>query len=192
MWDAEGAPKLTRTSVNLATFADLAVRLVNSAAHGSDSDPLRDGDTARDLTSNGPFRSLPVTRHDLDSLRALRAELAAVFAAAAADRGDEVEARLNALLLVHPLQPVIARHDREALHLHLNQNGSLADRYAAGAVSSLVMIVTQIGLHRLGVCAIASCPRVFIGSTRSRRYCDEHAAARASVTELGQPHRAAS
>jgi predicted RNA-binding Zn ribbon-like protein len=178
--------------VNLATFADLAVRLVNSAANGRDADPLRDRDAARDLTGNGPFHAIPVTRHDLESLRALRAELSVVFAAAAAGRGDEVAARLNALLLVHPLQPVIARHDRESLHLHLNENGSLAERYAAGAVSSLVMIVTQIGLHRLGVCAIAACPRVFIGSTRSRRYCDEHAAARASVTELGRPHRAAS
>lgn len=179
--------------MNLATFADLAIRLVNSAANGRDADPLRGCDAARDLTANGPFHSLPVTRHDLEGLRVLRAELAVVFDAAAAGRGDEVAARLNALLLIHPLQPVIARHGgRERLHLHLNENGSLADRYAAAAVSSLVMIVTQIGLHRLGVCAIASCPRVFIGSTRSRRYCDEHAAVRASVTELGRPQRAAS
>ena len=178
--------------MNLATLADLAVRLVNSAADGRDGDPLRDLESVRALTENGSYGSVPVTRHDLECLGTLREEIAAVFAAAAAERGDEVAARLNALLLIHPLQPVVVRHDRERWHLHLNENGSFVDRYAAAAVSSLVMIVTQVGLNRLGVCAIAACSRVFIGSTRSRRYCDEHAAARATVTELGRPQRAAS
>jgi predicted RNA-binding Zn ribbon-like protein len=181
---SRACPPAVRNSVNLGAFADMAVRLVNSAADGSDADPLRDASSVRELTGNGPFSDIPVTRHDLESLRALRADLGAVFAAAAADDGADVAARLNGLLTVYPLQPVIVSHDRERWHLHLAENGSLADRYAAAAVSSLALIVTQAGLQRLGVCSIAACGRVFLGNARSRRYCSEHSDVRVNVTAI--------
>jgi predicted RNA-binding Zn ribbon-like protein len=62
----------------------------------------------------------------------------------------------------------------------------VSDRYAAAAVAGLSLIMTQAGLHKLGVCSIASCDRAFIdgSSNRSRRYCREHSAARSTVTAL--------
>ena len=172
--------------MNLASFAELAVRLVNSVTSNGQPDPLRSVEALGDLVADRPFLSGQATSHDLGSLRLLRDELAAVFAAAASDEGAEVAARLNALLVTHPLQPEIVNHDGDRWHLHLAEAGSVSDRYAAAAVSGLSMIVTQVGLHKIGVCSIASCDRAFIdgSNNRSRRYCADHSAARVTVTAL--------
>jgi len=173
--------------VNLASFAELAVRLVNSAFRSGDSDPLRSCEAFREFVADRPFFAVPVTQIDLDRLRLLRGELTSIFAAAAAGDDAKVAAKLNALLVTHPLHPVIVSHEEdERWHLHLSESGSAADRYAAGAVSGLSMIVTQVGLHKIGICSMAACDRAFIdgSSNKSRRYCTEHSAARGNVTAL--------
>ena len=172
--------------MNLASFAELAVRLVNSAPFDGEPDPLHSVQALGDLIADRPYLGGPATPHDLGSLRLLRRELGAVFAAAASDDGAEVAARLNALLVTHPLQPEIVNHDGDRWHLHLAESGSVSDRYTAAAVVGLSMIVTQVGLHKLGVCSIASCDRVFVdgSSNGSRRYCTDHSAARGTVTAL--------
>jgi predicted RNA-binding Zn ribbon-like protein len=125
-----------------------------------------------------------VTHNDVAALRQLRDELTAIFMASA--EGDEQAAieRLNALLIRHPVQPVISGHDNQPWHLHLSDGSSVADRYAAGAVIGLAAIVTQLGANRLGVCTLASCHGVFIDTSanRSRRYCSDNCAGRANVT----------
>jgi hypothetical protein len=77
-------------------------------------------------------------------------------------------------------------HDYQRWHVHLASQGSVADRFAAGAVIGVALTVTLVGVNRLGVCAIASCPQVFIDASpgKSRRYCTEHAAARGNVSTL--------
>jgi predicted RNA-binding Zn ribbon-like protein len=173
--------------VKLATFAELAVRLVNSAAQDGAADPLRSREAFRELVADRPFLAVPVQQSDLDRLKLLRTDLARIFRSASAGDGADVAARLNALLVTHPLHPVIVSHDGdERWHLHLSEAGSASDRFAAGAVSGLAMIVTQVGLHKIGVCSIASCDRVFIdgSSNKSRRYCGVHSAARATVATL--------
>ena len=104
----------------------------------------------------------------------------------ASAEGDEQAAveRLNALLIRHPVQPVISWRLQPARHLHLSDGSSVADRYAAGAVIGLATIVTQLGADRLGVCTLASCHGVFIDASanRSRRYCSDNCAGRANVT----------
>jgi len=114
------------------------------------------------------------------ALRQLRAELTAIFMAAA--EGDEQAAvdRLNALLIRHPVHPVISGHDSQRWHLHLSDGGTVADQYAAGAVFGLATFVTQYGADRLGICTLAACHGVFIdASTNScRRYCSDHCASR--------------
>lgn len=173
--------------MNLASFAELAVRLVNSAFTSSEADPLRSRAAFCEFVADSPFFAVPVAQHDLDRLKLLREDLATVFIAAAAGDEARVVAKLNALLVTHPLHPLIVSHDGdERIHLHLDESGSVADRYAAGAVSGLAMIVTQVGLHKIGVCSLAACDRAFIdgSSNRSRRYCAEHRAARGNVTSL--------
>ncbi len=77
-------------------------------------------------------------------------------------------------------------HDDQRWHVHLAPHGSVADQFAAGAVIGVALTVSLVGVNRLGVCAIASCPRVFLDASpgKSRRYCTEHAAAKGNVSTL--------
>ena len=172
--------------MNLASFADLAVRLVNSGVCDADADPLRSCEAFRDFVAGRPLLGVPVTPHDLDRLRLLRGELAAVFSAAAQGSEHEAIDNLNALLTVHPVHPVLVEHDGEPWHVHLSESGSMHDRYAAAAVISMALLLSQLGADRLGICAMASCDRVFIdgSSNKSRRYCAEHRPAKGNVTSL--------
>ncbi|MDH2427770.1 CGNR zinc finger domain-containing protein [Sphaerisporangium sp. TRM90804] len=165
--------------VDLTSYAELAVLLVNSG------DALDTPEGAKRLLAQaGRARQAGrLTRADLEILRELRRELAAVFAAAA--RGDEQEAvdRLNSLLARHPVRPQLSRHDGQRWHLHLTEGGHLPDEYAAGAVMGLTALVTELGVDRLGACQAAPCRRAYLdtSSNRSRRYCSERCASRANV-----------
>jgi predicted RNA-binding Zn ribbon-like protein len=171
--------------VDLTAYAELAVRLVNSADNDEGrADGLSNADAFRELVADRGHLHGQVTHNDVAALRQLRDELTAIFMASA--EGDEQAAieRLNALLIRHPVQPVISGHDNQPWHLHLSDGSSVADRYAAGAVIGLATIVTQLGANRLGVCTLASCHGVFIDTSanRSRRYCSDNCAGRANVT----------
>ena len=173
--------------MNLTSYAELAVRLVNTAYQANDvPDPLGTTDGFGVLVNDRPHLARAVTSFDLDALRALRAEFSQVFAAVATGREREAVERLNALLARSPIQPELVSHDDQSWHVHLADAGSAADRYAAGAVIGLTLVVSQYGINRLGVCSIASCQRVFIDASpnRSRRYCAEHGATRANVTTI--------
>jgi predicted RNA-binding Zn ribbon-like protein len=176
-----------RTGVNLTSYAELAVRLVNTAYRApGDPDPLGATSDFRALVSDRPRLAAAATGFDLEALRALRDELGELFTAAATGRDAAAMDHLNALLARSPVQPELVTHDDQPWHVHLAEHGSAADRYAAGAVVGLALTVSQYGLARLGICSIASCQRVFIdaSSNRSRRYCPEHCATRANVTTI--------
>ena len=180
--------------MNLTSYAELAVRLVNTAFRANSvPDPLGTTDAFGMLVTDHPQLSGPVTSFDLDSLRVLRTELSAIFTAAATGRDREAVDRLNSLLVRSPIQPELVSHDDQPWHVHLAQAGSVADRYAAGAVIGLALAVSQLGLSRLGTCSIAACERVFIDGSpgRSRRYCTEHSASRANVTTIRAQGRSA-
>jgi len=172
--------------VNLASFADLAVRLVNSGVCDADADPLRSCEAFLGYAAERSFSAAQMTQHDLDRLRLLRADLTRVFSAAVDGDDDAAAAALNGLLMVHPIQPVLAQHDGQPWHVHLSESGSVTDRYAAAAVIGLSLLVSGLGVERLGICAIASCDRVYIDGSKnkSRRYCAEHSAAKGNVTSL--------
>ena len=172
--------------MNLASFAELAVRLVNSAECGVEADPLRSCEAFRDFVADRAFLAVPVTQHDLDQLKLLRRDLATVFTRAAEGAEQPAAERLNALMMVHPVHPVLVTHDGEPWHVHLSDSGSVTDRYAAAAVISLTLLFSQRGSARLGVCAIASCDRVYIdgSNNKSRRYCGFHSTPRSNVTSL--------
>ena len=172
--------------MNLASFAELAVRLVNSRACDPDTDPLRSCEAFREFVADRPFLAVPVTQYDLDRLKQLRTELGGVFCDVVHGRIPAAVERLNALMMIHPVQPVLVTHDGEPLHMHLAQNGSVTDRYAATSVISVGLLLSQYGAERLRICAIASCDLVFIdgSSNRSRRYCADHSAARSNVAAL--------
>jgi predicted RNA-binding Zn ribbon-like protein len=172
--------------VNLASFAELAVRLVNSAVCDAEADPLRTCEAFREFIADRPFLAVPVTGHDLAQLRLLRTELTTVFTSAVAGNEKTAVDRLNSLMMIHPVQPMLVAHDGEPWHIHLAEAGSITDRYAAASTISLSLLFSQLGAERFGICAIASCDRVFIdgSSNKSRRYCADHSAARTNVTSL--------
>jgi predicted RNA-binding Zn ribbon-like protein len=172
--------------VNLASFADLAVRLVNSALCDVEDDPLRSSKAFREFVADRPFLAVPVTQQDLDRLKLLRTELAAVFSSAVGGADHVAVDRLNSLLMIHPVHPVLVAHDGQPWHVHLSESGSMTDRYAAGAVISLTLLLARLGTERLGICAIASCDRVYIdgSNNKSRRYCADHCTVRGNVTSL--------
>jgi predicted RNA-binding Zn ribbon-like protein len=173
--------------VNLTSYAELAVRLVNTAFQANDApDPLGAIDAFGALVADHPQLARAVTLFDLDALRSLRAELSEVFTAAATGAEDTAVARLNALLVRCSIQPELVSHDDQRWHVHLAETGSASDRYAASAIVGLTLVAAQFGFNRLGICSIASCHRVFIDAStnRSRRYCTEHGATRANVTTI--------
>jgi predicted RNA-binding Zn ribbon-like protein len=171
--------------VNLSSYAALAVRLANTAAHAP-GEPDALGSPSACADALGDCLAGPVTRRDLDVLRHARAEFNAIFQAAATGEQQAAMDRLNALLVQFPIQPEMTNHDQSRWHVHLAAQGSVGDRFAAGAIIGVSLTVSGLGVSRLGVCAIASCPRVFIDASpgKSRRYCDVHAVARGNVSTL--------
>jgi predicted RNA-binding Zn ribbon-like protein len=170
--------------VNLSSYAELAVRLANTAVQAPEEpDPL--GSAGACNSALGDCLHGTITRRDLAVLRYLRAEFAAIFTAAATGDDKTAMAKLNALLVQFPIHPEMVSHDDQRWHVHLAPQGCAADRYAAGAIIGIALTVSQFGVSRLGVCGIASCPRVFIDASpgRTRRYCTEHAA-RGNVSTL--------
>ena len=176
--------------MGLTSYAELAVRLVNSASSGGHQDMLSEPEAVRALLADRSDLRGPVTRVDLDALRHLRDELTAVFSACTqGDPAAGVE-RLNALLISHPVHPVIvpaqgpARRDRRPYQLSLSGSGSVSDRFTTGAVMGLATVLTQFGPDRLGRCGLACCTGVFVDTSPngSRRYCSEQCGNRANVT----------
>ena len=174
--------------MDLTSYADLAVRLVNTAEPGRRGDALASVESYRDLVTDRPHLGGRVTTNDLEALRLLRDELRLIFAAAAERDEAGVVGRLNALLTRHPIHQQITRHDGQGWHVHLVESGSAADRYAAGAIAGLTGLVTTSGTGRLGTCAATGCERVLI-TTRvaDKHYCSEQCTPKANVRALRVP-----
>ena len=176
--------------MDLSVYAELAVRLANTAADddretgGDEDETISTLDGLRALLAAVQFPDTRATRTDLDAMRRLRSEFRRIFAACADGHATEAVDRLNALLIQHPIHPQISDHDDQPWHLHLTQSGCVSDRYAAGSAMGLATLLTTLGADRLGVCAAPGCPGVFIDASpsRSRRYCSERCSSRANVT----------
>lgn len=176
--------------MDLNSYADLAVRLVNTADRGRHrGDGLATVEAYRALVADRPHLAGKVTAGDLETLRLLRGELRLIFAAAGRSDAADVAGRLNALLAQHPIHQQIVSHDGQPWHIHLVDSGSAADRHAAGAIAGLTALVAESGPGRLGVCAAPGCERVFIGTSSSPgpRYCSDQCMPKATVRALRTP-----
>lgn len=140
--------------MDLTTYAELAVRLVNTASYSEDNvDRLATMDGLRDLVADREHLSgSGATRRDLEALRGLRTEFRKVFAACAAGDGDGAAAQLNSLLIRHPVHPQLSGHDGQPWHVHFTESGTVADKYAAGAAMGLAIRLTGLGPERFGAC----------------------------------------
>ena len=171
--------------MDLNSYAELAVRLVNTAdGGGEEGDRLASLDGLRELVADRQHLNAGVTRNDLEALRGLRTEFRIFFLACAAGDGEDAAAQLNALLIQHPVHPQLSGHDGQRWHVHYTESGSVADKYAAGAVMGLAVRLTDLGLDRFGVCQAPGCLGVFIDTSTShtRRYCSDRCMNRANVS----------
>ncbi len=171
--------------MDLNSYAELAVRLANTAgAGGEDGDRLTNLDGLRALVADRQHLNSGVTRNDLDALRALRSEFRAFFVACADGDGEDAAARLNALLIQHPVHPQLSGHDDQPWHVNYTESGSVSDKYADGAVMGLAVRLTDVGIERFGICQAAGCQGVFIdtSSSNTRRYCSDRCMNRANVS----------
>ena len=187
--------------MDVNSYADLAVRLVNSANQGGRADGLATAECYRALVADRPHLAGRVTAADLDSLRLLRTELRLIFVAADGGETAQVAERLNALLTRYPIHSQLVSHDGQPWHIHLVDSGSAADRHAAGAIAGLTGLITASGTDRFGICEAQDCGRAFIGTGTSpgKRYCSEGCKPKAKVRPLrahgsgqGPPSTAAS
>jgi len=170
--------------VDLSSYAELAVRLVNTASLGHEGgDLLASMDGLRSLVADREHLSHGISRGDLDALRMLRDEFRGFFVACSQGNGPDAAARLNELLIQYPVHPQLSGHDGQPWHVHYTESGSVSDKYAAGAAMGLAVRLTELGIDRFGVCQAAPCPGVFIDTSagRTRLYCSDRCASRANV-----------
>jgi predicted RNA-binding Zn ribbon-like protein len=170
--------------VDLSSYAELAVRLVNTASLGHEGgDLLASVDGLRSLVADREHLNQGISRSDLDALRMVREEFRGFFVACSQGNGADAAARLNELLIQFPVHPQLSGHDGQPWHVHYTESGSMADKYAAGAAMGIAVRLADIGLERFGVCQAAPCLGVFMDTSanRTRRYCSERCASRANV-----------
>ncbi|GFH37622.1 CGNR zinc finger domain-containing protein [Streptomyces pacificus] len=175
--------------MELASYSDYAVRLVNTEEPDRGKDALTSVEGVRELFGASPM-ARRATDADVTRFRSVRTRLRAVFAAA--DSGDQTQAvdLLNSLLLDFPVSPQVSGHDfldgegRPRWHLHLADHPSNATSgYAAIAAMGLAFHLTEHGVDRLGLCQAAPCRNAYLDTStnRSRRYCSDRCATRANV-----------
>jgi predicted RNA-binding Zn ribbon-like protein len=177
--------------VELASYAEYAVQLVNTEEPRRATDTLTSTDAVRRLFGTSTQLSARVVEADIARLRAVRTRLRGIFEAA--DEGDEVRAvnLLNALMLEYPVSPQVSGHDtvdertgRRHWHMHLADHAAnAAAAYSASACMGLAVQLTSLGVDRLGICEAAPCRNAYVDTStnRSRRYCSDRCATRANV-----------
>jgi predicted RNA-binding Zn ribbon-like protein len=171
--------------VDLSSYAELAVRLVNTTGLGHEGgDLLTSMDGLHALVSDREHLNHSMTRADLETLLMLRDEFRGFFVSCSQGNGTEAAARLNELLIQYPVHPQLSGHDGQAWHVHYTESGSMSDKYAAGAAMGLAVRLADLGIDRFGVCQATPCQGVFVDTSvnRTRRYCSDRCASRANVT----------
>jgi predicted RNA-binding Zn ribbon-like protein len=168
--------------VELASYAERAVQLVNTADPYRHRDTLTSCEQAKEFLA--PEGKCRVTNADVAELRAIRDRLREVFDSAEAGRVPRAVQVLNSLMKQYPIRPVVTDHDGSHYHLHLAEGApNIAAVYGAKAAMGLAVQATELGFDRLGVCQAQPCREVFIDTStnRSRRYCSDRCATRANV-----------
>ena len=183
--------------MELNSYVDLAVRLVNTTGHrrgasaagpgpdeASSGDRLQTLSDLRGMLANEPSWRRIATEADVAHLRSLRAELRTVFEDAAVGEESAAVRRINVLLGSVYIAPRLTGHDAEPWHLHFAEGAKRAhEGFGAVAVLGVAFYVSENGFDRLGICQSSPCQNVFIDSStnRSRRYCSDRCATRANV-----------
>ncbi|MFI5753812.1 CGNR zinc finger domain-containing protein [Streptomyces sp. NPDC051569] len=176
--------------MELASYSDSAVRLVNTEEPARGTDTLTSVEAVRALFDASSQAARRATDADVTRFRSVRTRLRAVFTAADAGEATRAVDLLNSLLLEFPVSPQVSGHDflddegHPRWHMHLADHPSNATAgYAATAAMGLAFHLTEYGVDRLGLCQAAPCRNAYLDTStnRSRRYCSDRCATRANV-----------
>ncbi len=172
--------------MDFVRYADSSAHLVNAV--------LPDAAAVRALLKARAWLHDQCTDRDALVLRKFQRELFPVFEASGSGEVAAVTARLNALLLQHPITPQISDHDPGDLHIHVApQAASVAELLISESLLGLATLVCDLGATRLGVCAATPCTNVYVDTSpnQSRRYCSDRCSSRANVAAYRARQRAA-
>ncbi|MEZ5097078.1 MAG: CGNR zinc finger domain-containing protein [Nocardioides sp.] len=172
--------------MDFVRYAEAAAGLVNA--------DLPDGATLRAHLADRAWLAEQVTDRDAATLRRFQREVRAVFEASEAGDAKAVVDRLNALLERHPITPYISDHDPDDLHIHVaTKAASVAELLVSESLLGLMVLVTDLGPTRMGVCSAAPCTNVYVDTSpnQSRRYCSDRCSSRANVAAFRARQRAA-
>jgi predicted RNA-binding Zn ribbon-like protein len=170
-----------RFSSHLDTVVAVAVGLVNALTpgevHGRRYLPPGDDRLPAAVTAvlrAASPRTPDVPRADAEELRAVAAELRAVFEAVAAGDVDLAALQVNKLLAGTGARPSLDNHDGEGWHLHFHgAQNTLANGWAAGCATGLAVVLGTDDRGRLGLCTAPHCDRAYVDTSRNgtRRFC---------------------
>lgn len=97
---------------------------------------------------------------------------------------DEAASAINRLLDDLPVVPRLSAHDGRPAHLHYAPaDADPPTRVACNAAMAVAAIISEHGVHRLGVCAAPACGAAFVDTSRNgrRRFCSPACANRTHV-----------
>ena len=166
-------------------YAESAAQLLN--AQLTDLDALVDHLSARSWLCD------QCGAQDVADLQSFQGELRPVFEASDEGRAKAVIDGLNALMVSHPITPMISDHDPDNLHMHVaSRAASVADLLIAEGLLGLANLVCDLGPNRLGVCHAPPCRNVYVDTSpnQSRRYCSDRCSSRANVAAYRARQRA--
>ncbi|QWF79337.1 CGNR zinc finger domain-containing protein [Amycolatopsis sp. CA-230715] len=124
---------------------------------------------------------IPAGPADLADVRALAHRWAEIVDA---ETEDDRVFLLNALLAEAAAYPRITCHDESGWHLHYRDDGvRLAKVLRAVVGVAAAQHLTELGMHRLGRCALEECRSAFVDFSRGgkQRYCSRVCANRDAV-----------
>ncbi|WP_410595576.1 CGNR zinc finger domain-containing protein [Amycolatopsis sp. lyj-23] len=168
-----------------AAAVQIAVDLANTLKPVKGEDALETVEQLRDFLDSRLLAEGrgPVTRADLDEVRALRESVRAVLERAGTDAAGAA-ALINDGLRGSDVSPVL-RHDGEHWWIEAASGSDRRSAHlAAITLGALASVIATLGPARLGVCAGPHCRGTFVDLSRngSKQFCTRACAHRASVS----------
>lgn len=144
--------------------------------------PVAVTDVVRVLRDHGEPEPIELTDADIRQMRAVAADLHAVFAAPGT---ADAARQLNRLLRIWAGAPRLTAHDDTAWHIHLDttDSGPWAQWLATSSAMALATLLTDRQAKPGGLCAALDCRKPFadLGRGAPRRYCSARCATRTRV-----------